>query len=140
MKKIIRLTEQDLYRIIKESIDNMINNTKSNREMLNNVCFDIDSPVITLYFEDVDEYYITKNFNKRFKHKIPSDIKDVDFYAKYFNNKSDDDCCILGYLSFDGYGVTPNYLCNLTIDEFLKFFNNFKYKDGRFVRNSVVKY
>lgn len=138
MKKVIRLTESDLHRIIKETIDNLNNEEIINK--LNNVCDEIENDKITLYFSDVDSYSLTKKFINRFNNKQTIDLENynINYVARYYANNNQ---CILGNLEYGGYGVSFNYLCELTLQEFYTFFKNFTYNQSRgFVRNEVVSY
>ena len=139
MSKIIKLTESDLHRMIKEAIDNL-NNDETIINILNNVCDEIENDKITLYFSDVDSYVLTKKFIKRFANKETIDLENynIPYVAKYNKNNNS---CVLGNLEYGGYGVSFNYLCDLTLQEFYKFFKNFTYDENRgFIRNEVVEY
>lgn len=139
MKKVIRLTESDLRKMVKEAIDNL-NNEESIINRLNNVCDEIENDKITLYFSDVDSYSLTKKFINRFENKQSLDLKDynINYVARYYANNNQ---CLLGNLEYGGYGVSFNYLCELTLQEFYTFFKNFTYNPSRgFVRNEVVSY
>jgi hypothetical protein len=138
-KKVIRLNESDLHSMIKEAIDKL-NNEETIIKILNNVCDEIEDDKITLYFSDVDSYGLTKKFIKRFNNKETIDLENYDiiYVAKYYKNNNS---CILGNLEYGGYGVSFNYLCELTLQEFYTFFKNFTYNPNRgFVRNEVVSY
>ena len=138
-KKVIRLNENDLHKIIQEAIENLSNEDNIIDE-LNNVCDEIENDKITLYFSDVDSYSLTKKFIKRFENPKTIDLKnyDIQYVARYYKK---DNKCILGNLEYGGYGVSFNYLCDLTLQEFYTFFKNFTYDERRgFVRNEVVSY
>ena len=137
---IIKLTENDLYKIIKESINNVLkeNETENIINILNKACQETDEYNISLYFEDVDTYYITKKFSSRFKYKVfKNENGTVDYVAKY---NMDDNKCYLGYIDFGGYSFMFNYLCDLTPEEFYSFFKNFTYIGGAWRRNNSVIY
>ena len=139
MSKIIRLTESDLHRMIKEAIDNL-NNDENIINILNNVCDEIENDKISLYFSDVDSYALTKKFIKRFENKHSLDLKDynINYVARYYANNNQ---CVLGNLEYGGYSVSFNYLCDLTLQEFYNFFKNFTYDENKgFIRNEVVNY
>ena len=139
MSKIIKLTESDLHRMIKKAIDNL-NNDETIINILNNVCDEIEDDKISLYFSDVDSYALTKKFIKRFENKETIDLENynIPYVAKYNKNNNS---CVLGNLEYGGYGVSFNYLCDLTLQEFYKFFKNFTYDENRgFIRNEVVEY
>lgn len=134
----IKLTETDLYNIIKESVKNIlrensnINNEKSIINKLNKACKKTDNDKISLSFEYFDCKYITNKFSSRFNHN-PFYDKDqkIHYMARYEINGNK---CYLGYTEFSGYGVSFNYLCDLTLEEFYTLFKNFSYDGGAWRR------
>lgn len=147
MKKVIKLNESDLHKIIKESVNQILKESYNDNSteqsiinILNNACRESNNDKISLYFSDVDAYSLTKRFLSRFENKHSLDLKDynINYVARYYANNNQ---CVLGNLEYGGYGVSFNYQCDLTLEEFYKFFKNFTYDENKgFVRNEVVSY
>lgn len=108
------------------------------------ICEENDENKITLYFDDVDTYMIEKRFGDRFKKylKIHKD-EDINYKALFLmpnGGYGEEPKCILTALEYGGYGVSSNYLCDLSFEEFDRLLKNFTHSAGDWHRNDTFMY
>lgn len=149
MKNIIKISENDLHKIIKESVNKIIkeNGDTRNNDYINyftELCKETHNPTINLYFNDTLQYFIEKTFGNRFKEFLKKH-KDHDntYVAKFYTRNSgwgDIEKCTLSVLRYGGYGIYEQYLCDLTPEEFYRLLNNFEYSQGKWSRKGNFKY
>jgi hypothetical protein len=147
MKQTIKLTENELHNIIKESIMNILkeNTEQDYLEKLYQIREEIGDN-LSLRFNDIDVDFIENKFGNRFQDylkKCELNDNDKHYVARFFPKNTgwgDKNACVLGILEFTGYSVTTNYLCELSFEEFYKLLQNFEYIGGHWVRKNTFKY
>ena len=108
------------------------------------ICEENDENKITLFFDDVDGYMIEKRFGDRFKKylKIHKD-DDIRYKAQFVmpnGGYGEEPKCVLTALEYGGYGVSSNYLCDLSFEEFDRLLKNFTHGAGDWHRNDTFMY
>lgn len=108
------------------------------------ICEENNENKITLYFDDVDAYMIEKRFGDRFKKylKIHKD-DDIRYKAQFVmpnGGYGEEPKCVLTALEYGGYGVSSNYLCDLSFEEFDRLLKNFTHSAGDWHRNDTFMY
>jgi hypothetical protein len=141
-KKLIRLTESDLYNIIKESInkiykekDNLkkiINHPSQDLQQLINICEEYKLNKIRLFFDKFEIKILKNILGKKIKYNNESN-----YVAEFIipnNGFGDNYACVLSVLEFSGYGVSKNYICEISYDEFCKLLNYFYFDGNQWVK------
>lgn len=108
------------------------------------ICEENDENKITLYFDDVDTYMIERRFGDRFKKylKMHKD-DDINYKAQFVmpnGGYGEEPKCVLTALEYGGYGVSSNYLCDLSFEEFDRLLKNFTHSAGDWHRNDTFMY
>ena len=108
------------------------------------ICEENDENKITLFFDDVDGYMIEKRFGDRFKKylKLHKD-DDIRYKAQFVmpnGGYGEEPKCVLTALEYGGYGVSSNYLCDLSFEEFDRLLKNFTHSAGDWHRNDTFMY
>ena len=123
---------------------------------LEEICEDLDSTKLKLFFNSSD----AKAIEKRFAHKIKkSPVKIIydksprekaeelirpkkkqyrNYVATFYTPNSgygNRYACVLSELEFTGYGVSSNIVCELTFEEFYDLLKYFKFEGGEYVRD-----
>lgn len=123
---------------------------------LEEICEDLDSAKLKLFFNSSD----AKAIEKRFAHKIKkSPVKIVyrrglkaemddlirpkkkqyrNYVATFYTPNSgygNRYACVLSELEFTGYGVSSNVVCELSFEEFYDLLKYFKFEGGEYVRD-----
>lgn len=108
------------------------------------ICEENDENKITLFFDDVDGYMIEKRFGDRFKKYLKMHKDDDIRYKAQFvmpnGGYGEEPKCVLTALEYGGYGVSSNYLCDLSFEEFDRLLKNFTHSAGDWHRNDTFMY